>query len=108
MTVEFDIGEALITACHRNYSQVVKQITQDQRCTRDILNKQNILGETALMTTVAYGHTEILELLVSLPGIDFSLRNIGRKTVWLIQVIFCSIHKILSFTVILPTNHKSF
>jgi len=79
-TVEFNIGEALITTCHRNYYQIVKQITQDQRCTRDILNYQNTLGETALMTAVAYGHTEILELLVRLPGVDFSLKNMEGKT----------------------------
>ena len=79
-TLVFNIGEALITACHRNYYQIVKQITQDQRCTRDILNTQNMLGETALMTAVAYGHTEILEFLVSLPGVDFSLRNMAGKT----------------------------
>ena len=79
-TVEFNIGDALITACHRNYYQVVKQVTEDQRCTEDILNNQNKLGETALMTAVAYGHTEILQLLVSLPGVDFSLKNIAGET----------------------------
>ena len=79
-TIEFDVGDALITACHRNYYQIVEQVTQDQRCTNDLLNHQNMLGETALMTAVAYEHTEILQLLVSLPGIDFSLKNMVGKT----------------------------
>merc|ERR1739838_1135948 len=42
------------------------------------LNKRNRLGETALMTVIIYGHLEIVELLVQLPGwhrIDYAAEN---------------------------------
>jgi len=77
-----NVGDALITACRHNYIQCVRQLVLDRRCSPEVLNRKNdMYGETALMTAVAYEHTEIVELLAGLPGIDFSLENKAGKTV---------------------------
>ena len=68
-----DGGDALITACRCNFLQCVKQFVLDSRCSPEILNRK--------MTAVAYEHTEIVELLANLPGIDLSLENKAGKTV---------------------------
>jgi len=79
-TVKFNIGTSLINACLENYFECVKLVTTDSRCTPEILNAKNEIGETALMTAVAYRNTDIVEYLANLSGIDFMLRNNRGKT----------------------------
>merc|ERR1711892_782684 len=82
-TIRFDIGNGLITLCKNNSFDCVQVFIRDDRCTPDILNKKNRLGETALMTAIIYGHLEIVELLAKLPGwhgIDYAVENKNGKS----------------------------
>ena len=79
-TVKFTIGTSLINACLENYCECVKLVTSDSRCTPEILNAKNEIGETALMTAVAYRNTDVVEYLANLSDIDFTLRSNCGKT----------------------------
>ena len=80
-TIKIDIGTALISACLNQFNQCIRYITKDTRCTADILNRKNQFGETALMTAVVYGNTEMVEYLANLPGIDLKAESDDGKSV---------------------------
>jgi len=80
-TIRFDHDTDLIRAAFDNNLECVRLVVKDARCTPEILNMQNEVGETALMTAVAYCNTEIVEILAELPGIDFEAKNKKGKTV---------------------------
>jgi len=80
-TIKLDIGTDLITACLHQFNECIRHLTKDTRCTTEILNRKNQFGETALMTAVVYGNTEIVEYLVDLQGIDLEAENDAGKNV---------------------------
>jgi len=80
-TIKLDIGTDLVTACLNQFNQCIRHLTKDTRCTAEILNRKNQFGETALMTAVVYGNTEMVEYLVDLPGIDLEAENDAGKSV---------------------------
>ena len=78
-SIKIDIGKALINACLNKFNQCIRHLTKDTRCTTEILNRKNQFGETALMTAVVYGNTEMVEYLADLPGIDLKVKtNYGK------------------------------
>ena len=79
--IKLDIGTDLVTACLNQFNQCIRHLTKDTRCTAEILNRKNKFGETALMTAVVYGNTEMVEYLVDLPGIDLEVKNDYGKDV---------------------------
>jgi len=80
-TIKLDIGTDLITACQNYFNKCIKHLTKDTRCSTEILNRKNQIGETALMTAVVYGNTEMVEYLVDIPGIDLEAENDSGKSV---------------------------
>merc|ERR1719369_1424796 len=79
--IKLDIGTDLVTACLNQFNECIRHLTKDTRCTAEILNRKNKFGETAVMTAVVYGNTEMVEYLVDLPGIDLEAENDAGKSV---------------------------
>ena len=62
-------------ACFFNCPEMIPLICKDQRCTADLINKKNKLGNSCLMLAVEKGRIECLEELSKVKGVDWKTQK---------------------------------